>query len=225
MGAERVSRATAEDRGQLIRYINMIKKQKQELRERIWSLMEEQGIARFPSPIKGRIPNFEGAESAAEKLKELPEWQKAKIIESNPDYAQRKARELVLKDGKTLIMASPRLKAGFLKIVPEKVKRKEYAASTIKGAFAFGERLDELPQVDLKITGSVAVDRKGRRLGKGGGFGDREVGKLKEKYGKMLVITTVHDLQVIDEVPVEKHDQGVDIILTPTKIIRIGSFT
>jgi len=38
---------------------------KQELRERVWSLMEEQGVARFPG-AKGRIPNFKGAEKCAE---------------------------------------------------------------------------------------------------------------------------------------------------------------
>jgi 5-formyltetrahydrofolate cyclo-ligase len=85
----------------------MIKEEKQKLREKIWKLMEEKNVARFPLPCFGRIPNFEGSEKAAEKLKELEEWKNAKIIVANPDAAQQKVRELALKEGKTLIMDSP----------------------------------------------------------------------------------------------------------------------
>ena len=38
---------------------------KQAIRERIWSLFTERGVARFPGAV-GRIPNFIGAEAAAE---------------------------------------------------------------------------------------------------------------------------------------------------------------
>ncbi|KXA89925.1 hypothetical protein AKJ62_02060 [candidate division MSBL1 archaeon SCGC-AAA259D14] len=43
--------------------------EKSEIRHKIWTIMEKKGVARFPRPIKGRIPNFEGAEKAAENLK------------------------------------------------------------------------------------------------------------------------------------------------------------
>lgn len=51
---------------------------KQEIRERIWRLLEETNIASFPRPVYGRIPNFKGAEIAAEKLASLPEFKKLK---------------------------------------------------------------------------------------------------------------------------------------------------
>lgn len=197
-----------------------IAEEKQQLRKKIWNLLEEKKVARFPLPLRDRIPNFEGAEIAAEKVGELPEWKKAKVIESNPDYAQHKVRELALRNGKILIMASPKLKAGFIKIDPKKIKGKEFSAATIRGAFKFGEKLAKIPKVDLKITGSVAVDKDGGRLGKGGGFGDREVGNLKKKYSNLKVITTIHDFQITDRVPVEEWDQKVDIIVTPTRTIR-----
>lgn len=71
----------------------------------------------------------------------MPEWKKAKIVFSNPDFAQQKVRELVLKSGKILIMATPRLKEGYLKIDPKEVKGKKEIASTIAGAFKYGEKL------------------------------------------------------------------------------------
>jgi 5-formyltetrahydrofolate cyclo-ligase len=41
---------------------------KRELRERVWRLLEERGVARFPRPVYGRIPNFVGAETAARRI-------------------------------------------------------------------------------------------------------------------------------------------------------------
>jgi 5-formyltetrahydrofolate cyclo-ligase len=200
----------------------VIKEEKQKLREKIWKLMEEKNIAKFPLPCFGRIPNFEGSEIAAEKLRELGEWKSAKVLFTNPDAAQQKVRELALIDGKTLIVASPRLEKGFIKISPEKVKGKEKFASTIKGAFKYGTIIKEFPKPDLIITGCVAVSSKtGYRLGKGGGYGDREIKMIKEKYGEIPVVTTVHEIQIVDDVPFEPWDTKVDIIVTPERVIKI----
>jgi 5-formyltetrahydrofolate cyclo-ligase len=199
-----------------------MKEEKQKLREKIWKLMEEKNIARFPLPCFGRIPNFEGSEKAAEKVQELEEWKNAKIVVANPDAAQQKVRELALKEGKLLIMASPRLKHGYIKISPEDVKGKENFASTIKGAFKYGKIVEEVPKPDLIATGCVAVSPKtGYRLGKGHAYGDREITAIKSKYGEVPVITTVHEVQIVDDVPFEPHDTKVDIIVTPKRIIRI----
>ncbi|RLG92348.1 MAG: 5-formyltetrahydrofolate cyclo-ligase [Candidatus Hecatellales archaeon] len=197
------------------------KNAKKELREKIWSLMEKNRVARFPLPLKDRIPNFEGSEKAAERVRELGLWLKAKVVFVNPDYAQKKVREYVLKDGKVLVMASPKLKQGFLLVNPEKVKGKEDFASTIKGAFRYGKTvtLNEIPKPDLIVTGCVAVDKDGFRLGKGGGYGDREVNMLREKFGYIPVITTIHETQIVDRVPREEYDVKVDVAVTPTKII------
>jgi len=197
------------------------KAEKQRLREKIWRELQERGIARFPLPCWGRIPNFKGAERAAENLRKLEEWRKAKVIFCSPDSPQRKVRENTLKDGKILVMASPRLKSGFLLIKPEKVKGREAYASTIRGAFRFAEQVQEFPKPDLVVTGSVAVDIHGNRLGKGGGYGDRELEIIRSRFGKVPVATTVHDMQVVDSVPSEPHDQKVDIIVTPTRTIRV----
>ncbi len=150
----------------------------------------------------------------------LQEWKKAKVIFANPDFAQQKIRELALKEGKVLVMATPKLKEGYLRIDPEEVKGREEEASTIAGAFRLGKKLGKLPKPDLIITGCVAVDRKGWRLGKGGGYGDREIATFIREFGKITVVTTLHDLQVVEEVPHQEFDTHVDYIVTPTKIIN-----
>ena len=56
-------------------------------------------------------------------------------------------------------MATPKLKQGYLKIDPQKVKHKQTLAATIAGAFKFGEKLKKLPKPDLIVTGCVVVDK------------------------------------------------------------------
>lgn len=197
------------------------KEEKQKIREKVWKLLEERGVARFPFPIRGRIPNFEGSEIAAEKVRKLEEWRKAKVILANPDHAQKKVREFALREGKLLVMASPRLRHGYILIDPKVVKGKESFAATIKGAFKYGKVLKNLLKPDLIITGCVAVDPKSfYRLGKGGGYGDREIRGILEKFGKIPVVTTVHDLQLVEDLPHEEHDTKVDVIVTPTRVLK-----
>ncbi|MCW1300896.1 MAG: 5-formyltetrahydrofolate cyclo-ligase [Candidatus Nanoarchaeia archaeon] len=198
-----------------------ISEEKMKIRIYIWRLLEKKGVARFPLPLDGRIPNFKGSEIVAQKVRELMEWRKADVIFCTPDFAQSKIRELALMDGKKVVMASPRLQRGYILIEPDEVRGKEAFASTIKGAFKYGKPLSKPIKVDLIIVGSVAVDPKSfYRLGKGGGYGDVEINELREISGAVPVITTVHDLQLVENLPHESHNTKVDIIVTPTKILR-----
>ena len=203
---------------------------KAELRERVWSLLVQRGVARFPLPVRGRIPNFAGAQLAARRLAGLREYERAELVFCNPDSPQRPVRELVLRDGKTLVMATPRLRRGLLLLEPSRLPswalRK---ASTIRGAFRFGRPVEPWEvQVDLKVVGSVAVTPDGGRLGKGHGYSDLEYAILVE-CGSMgpetSVATTVHDVQVLPRgsTPMTEHDVPVDVIATPTRVIRTNT--
>ena len=200
---------------------------KDAIRRKIWSLMEEKGVTRFPKPVFGRIPNFVGAERAALKLVEQNEYQRAEVVKVNPDSPQRPVRLRVLLDGKKLLTPTPRLRKGFMVLDPRKVPRELHPrASTIKGAFRHGKLcpLQELPRVDLIVTGSVAVSNDGVRIGKGGGYSEIEYGVLREICAvedETPIFTTVHDLQIIDDAPKEPHDLAVDAVMTPTRIIRV----
>lgn len=196
---------------------------KQVLREEIWSRLDNSGIAVFPLPCRGRIPNFVGAQAAAQKLRRLEEWEEAEAVFANPDSPQRPVRETALNDRKVLIMASPKLKRGLLVINPEDVEGKENLASTIKGAFKFGKETKEFPEPDLVVQGSVAVDREGHRLGKGYGYGDAEILMIKTRFGRIPVATTVHDMQIVEEVPFGEDDEKVSIIVTPRLVIHVSN--
>ena len=82
-----------------------------------------------------------------------------------------------------------------------------------------------LEPVDLVVTGCVAVDPSGARLGKGGGFSDLEYA-LAWEAGLIgpgtVVATTVHDVQVLPEgdIPVAEHDFRLDLIVTPDRVLE-----
>ena len=199
---------------------------KQEIRERIWKEMEERNIARFPRPVQGRIPNFVGAEEAAKKLTELDEWKDAKVIKSNPDSPQRPVRENALNEGKIVYMAVPRLRElkCFIELDPRFLGNNLSKASTIKGAFKYGRQVhpNEMKRVDLIIAGSVAVNEKGGRIGKGGGYSDLEYA-IGRQFGLVKndtpLITTVHPVQVLDlELPMKRHDVPIDYAVTSKTI-------
>ncbi|MCW4026762.1 MAG: 5-formyltetrahydrofolate cyclo-ligase [Candidatus Bathyarchaeota archaeon] len=201
--------------------------EKDHIRRRIWELMEQSGVARFPRPVFGRIPNFEGSEKAARRLSEQSVFRSAKVVKVNPDAPQRKVRMSVLSSGKILIMPTPRLRKGFIILDPREIPERFLAkASTIRGAFSYGRlcSLKDLPKVDLVVAGSVAVSRDGVRIGKGGGYSELEYGFLRELdlvREDTPVLTTVHDIQIVDKVPREAQDLVVDAIITPTRTIRI----
>jgi 5-formyltetrahydrofolate cyclo-ligase len=195
--------------------------EKQEIRETVWKEMKTRNLERFPYAW-GRIPNFKGAKTAASRLITLKEYQEAKIIFVAPDSPQRPVREQALMDEKILIMPTPRLKSGLLLIHPENGKERQ--ASSIKGAHIHGKKIpiERIPVIDLVVQGAVAVDRMGNRLGKGGGYGDREIALLEnhQKIPQSRIAVTVHDIQVIEYVPPDRWDFTVDIIVTPTRIVR-----
>jgi 5-formyltetrahydrofolate cyclo-ligase len=74
------------------------------------------------------------------------------------------------------------------------------------------------------VCGSVAVNGRGVRVGKGGGFSDLEFALARESGAiddRTAIVTTVHRLQVLDEeLPETAHDFRVDVVVTPDEVIR-----
>jgi 5-formyltetrahydrofolate cyclo-ligase len=203
---------------------------KEEIRGKIWSRLQQKKVSRFPG-AKGRIPNFIGAEACAQIVSQLQHWQKAKALKVNPDSPQRAIRQKALEEGKVIYMAVPRLRSDkpFIELDPQKIKCSAYVASSIKGAAKFGRpvNLEEVQKIDLIVCGSVAVNRQGARVGKGGGYSDLEFALLTEekKIGRHTpIVTSVHPLQIVDEsIPMTEHDIPLNAIVTPNEIIEIAS--
>jgi 5-formyltetrahydrofolate cyclo-ligase len=77
---------------------------------------------------------------------------------------------------------------------------------------------------DLVIAPLLGFDRKGRRLGQGGGTYDRTLANLRA-FGRVFVLGLAYSGQEVDEVPAEPHDQRLDAVLTETAYLEFGDET
>ncbi|CAL8243426.1 unnamed protein product [Lota lota] len=203
---------------------------KWDIRQKVWDHIEENNLANFPRPVHNRIPNFKGAFSACARVTGLEAFTETAEVKVDPDKPLEGARLEVLQAKKTLLVPTPRLRAGlFNKITPPEGASKEQlrVCSTSQGVkeFSVPVGLDAKVKVDLVVVGSVAVSEKGYRIGKGEGYADMEYGMMVSMGAvtdSTVVITVVHDCQVVDipEELVEPHDLTVDYILTPTRVIK-----
>ena len=203
---------------------------KDEIRESVWRTLQDKKASRFPG-AKGRIPNFVGAEACAERLAETRYWKAARVLKINPDSPQRAIRQKGLADGKIIYMPVPRLRSEkpFIELDPQKLQCSPYAASSIKGAAQYGRSvgLDQMRKIDLVVCGSVAVNRQGARVGKGGGYSDLEFALLTQEKKidrRTPIVTAVHPLQIItEEIPMTEHDIPLSAIVTPMEVIEIAA--
>ncbi len=70
------------------------------------------------------------------------------------------------------------------------------------------------------VVPALAVDRRGRRLGQGGGSYDRALARVA---AGALVVALVHDDELVEQpVPVQPHDRPVDVVVTPTRTLRVS---
>jgi 5-formyltetrahydrofolate cyclo-ligase len=207
---------------------------KQTIRETVWDALEERGIARFPFPPHDRIPNFEGASEAAQRLTETAVWDAAETVKANPDSPQLPVRRAALRAGKTVYMAVPRLRDErcFYELDPDELDDIE-AAPAVSNVADHARQVgpEAVGNVDLVVSGSVAVTEDGARIGKGEGYSDLEYAVLRE-LGLVdettPVVTTVHELQiaggpegVVDTtVPVDDHDVPMDWVVTPERTVE-----
>jgi 5-formyltetrahydrofolate cyclo-ligase len=201
---------------------------KSKIREQVWDRMTREKVGRFPFPLTGRIPNFKGAERAANRVTQMDVYQQARTVKVNPDSPQLPLRAQVLKDGKTLLVPTPRLKAGFIRVHPESVPPgEERKAASLSHILRYGEEipLTELPPIDLIVIGAVAIHPDGRRLGKGEGYADREYAILRELGNPAIpVISTVHSMQIVEEEwKPDPFDLPVDWIVTEKETLATNT--
>jgi 5-formyltetrahydrofolate cyclo-ligase len=194
-------------------------------RQAVWNALEEQGAARFPFPPHGRIPNFDGAPAAAERLFEQPPFAGAERLKVNPDAPQRHVRIEALQRGCVVYVPTPRLRGGFNRLDPGPIPRddrRSAAALSNMDRWAEPVALDALPQLDAIVTGSVAVTQAGRRCGKGEGYSDLEYAILQELgHDPVPVATTVHPIQRVESVPTDAHDLPLSWIVTPEEAVEV----
>jgi len=97
----------------------------------------------------------------------------------------------------------------------------KYPEDLVEGAWGIMEprkgNIIEPDKIDLVIVPGVAFDQMGNRLGYGGGFYDRFLPRVKDDT---LFVAIAYELQIVNNVYFEEHDQPVHYIVTEDRIIK-----
>lgn len=73
---------------------------------------------------------------------------------------------------------------------------------------------------DIVLMPLVGADRRGMRLGYGGGFYDRTIQHWRRAGHRPLLVGMAYETQYVARVPVGAHDQPLDMLVTETAIRR-----
>jgi len=155
------------------------------------------------------------SEAVTNRLMTLPEIAQAHVVMvygAAPDEVDPRGCEQPLRDRGARIIY-PRVEGDRLEVVEVSVN------SVFSTGFAgiqepLGPPTD--PQtVDVVVVPGLGFDRAGRRLGQGKGYYDRLLPAMRA-----IRIAVAFDEQIVDEIPADAHDQTMDVIVTPSQLIR-----
>ncbi|MFD7661743.1 5-formyltetrahydrofolate cyclo-ligase [Streptomyces sp. NPDC059788] len=76
---------------------------------------------------------------------------------------------------------------------------------------------------DAVLLPGLAVDRRGMRLGRGGGSYDRVLERLEKAGVRPARVVLLYGAEVLAEVPAEEHDRPVDVAVTPGGVHRFAT--
>jgi len=95
-------------------------------------------------------------------------------------------------------------------------------APMIRTPFGTMEPTADAPELqpDVMLVPLVMADTSGTRLGRGAGYYDATIVELR-KVKDFMAVGICYDWQVSDDepLPVEAHDQRLDGLITPTRVL------
>ena len=92
------------------------------------------------------------------------------------------------------------------------------AGRTVARLETLAEPQSEAPQgtPDLVLLPLLAADRRGTRLGQGGGYYDRTLAALRAA-GRVFAVGVAWDMQLVDRLPADPWDAPLDALATPSQ--------
>ncbi len=170
-------------------------------------------------------PSYRRTASAAivHRLSTMPSFATAQCVLLTLPFASewdtRPLLETARVDGK--LIALPRVNGESRMLELHRVDNLD--DDIVAGYRGIPEPATHTPRVDLKsidwvLVPGLAFDRRGGRLGYGGGYYDRMLGQLTPGTPR---IAGAYAMQIIDSVPAAPHDLAVDAIATDTELLTI----
>ena len=170
-----------------------------------------------------KYKNINAFKNLQDHLRNLINFKNYKIIASfisiKSEISTKFINEFILKNNKILCLP-------VIDQYSKKLIFKEYNLRTklIPGKFGIMEpndsSLETIPQIIL--TPCLAFDKKGFRLGYGGGYYDKTFLSLKNKKHKFVSIAVAFDGQKVNEVFHDHLDQKINYILTEKELYKVS---
>jgi 5-formyltetrahydrofolate cyclo-ligase len=188
--------------------------------------------SRWHLDVTSFVPDFDGSSRCHEVVRSLDSYRRADTVFVAPDNSLERLRRLALDDGKTVLVPTYGMRRGIVALRPESVppESRELAA-TLDGMERCGrtlplDALTAVGDIDLLVTGAMAVTRRGVHVGGGQAYLDLEWGILTElglASEKTLVAAVVHPVQVVDApLRPRRLDLPIDVVITPEEVLETG---
>jgi len=192
---------------------------KEDIWARVCTLIGEQHqwcATTRPTPTPSQTPSFLYSFAAVARFAALPELQTSRTVVLGHGPLKGELTNLLLDE----------MKVRLLELVPGMHGQyKEIIKVGAGGDLVSLGMIDSMKTpVDMFVVGSMGVDSRGYRVGQEGDL--TGIDFILSKMGRSIkyIVTLVHDCQVFDEIPpgiLSKHDLPVDIIITPSRVIRV----
>jgi 5-formyltetrahydrofolate cyclo-ligase len=155
----------------------------------------------------------------AERLLGLPDLADARTVMAFSSFGSEVDTGPVLRGlhDRGVAVALPRIEEG--EVVPVAHRPGDRLA---RAAFGVGEPLGpalDAEALDAVVTPGVAFDRRGLRVGYGGGYYDRVFRRIRADAFRVAVAFAI---QVVDEVPAGHQDLPVDALVTEAETLRFA---
>lgn len=213
----------------------------------IWSRVYQELIqdavpdARFNYDFMAFTPDFRGSLAAIDRLIALPCYQAADVILVTPDNSLEHLRARALKDGKCLLVATYRLRRGFILLHPGRIDESRYhLAACLDGMekpgigqpVTLAQMRDQGLKIDMCITGGLIFNVQGVTIWEGENLFEvqwallQDIGALRPNAP---VAAIAHACQVVDEArlsmemikPTRPGEVQCDFVITPDTIFQV----
>jgi 5-formyltetrahydrofolate cyclo-ligase len=160
----------------------------------------------------------------SERLRALEAYRQSRTILFYVSFrSEVETRDLIsaaLESGKAVLVPRVHKDEAALKIY--EIKGLEELAPGYMGIpepEARAERLRDIAEVDLVVVPGAAFDDKGNRLGYGKGYYDK---LLSSEAARPALVALAFEEQMVETIPAEAHDIGMDTIITDRRVIQCG---
>lgn len=189
----------------------------------------KQSIRKHIQGLREKLPaDMRALHDAAitERLLQLPEYQQATTVLGYMNFGSEYAAELwvarALADGKRLFLPKVNRHTNMLDLYRVDDPESQLAAGLwgIREPIVERcERLNDINEVEFALLPGIAFSRNGARLGYGGGFYDKLLAKVHQRLSRPVLATAAFGLQIVEQIPQEETDVGIDWILTEDETI------